>query len=161
MTESIDGLGLQINKIWMGSREASKTASLAAWVAAVVIYIRADAHAIVYPLNLSQATQLRDRLLLLGSATKPKTAGERYLASKARMGLSFKFDDETDGIFVGDRHASPEGLVAGMAGSISFKAHSIDGVHCNQLTADEFAMFGRVLVEVIAGHVEPPDEIEA
>jgi hypothetical protein len=155
MTIDIDGLGLQINNIWMGSRVASGT-PLDTWVAAVVVYIHPDG-TLVYPLNLDQATQMRDRLLVLAKTTKPKTAGERYVASKTKLGLHFKFDEESDGIFLADRNASPSGLIAEAVASISFKTPSLGTIHCNQLTVDDCASFGDVLTKVLAGFVEPPE----
>lgn len=149
-------LGLQINNVWMGAREASNTPGLEPWVAAVVIYLRVDGGSIACPLTLDQATQMRDRLLVLAKG-KPKTAGERYAANKARIGLSFKFDHDTDGIFLADRSASPSGLPEEAVGSISFKAFNLDGIHCNALTAFDCAAFGETLVKVLQQHVEPPE----
>lgn len=151
---------IQIDQVWMGSRTASEVHELAPWVAAVVGYFREGASTLIYPLNLDQAEQLRDRLLTLAKG-KPKTASERYAANKARIGLSFKFDKDADGIFVADRGASPPGIIPEAVGSISFKSELLDRIHCIQLTADDCKMFGEVMITVLAKHIEPPEDIEA
>lgn len=153
-----EGLGIQINDVWMGSRDASN-ALLESWVAAVVIYYIVGGNSLVYPLNLDQAIAMRDRLLLLSEPKpKPKTAGERYKAAKEKLGLSFKFDFEADGIFLGDKNASPEHIGLDKVGSISFKSGSLPHIHCVALSAEECAQFGKTLTQVLALHVEPPEE---
>jgi hypothetical protein len=151
------GLGLQINSVWMGSRDASGV-TLEPWVAAVVIHsLLPGPDSLVYPLNYDQAIIMRDRLRLLSEPkAKPKTAGERYKASKEKIGLRFQFDYDNDGIFLADRNASPEGIGADDVGSISFKSGKMFGVNCVPLSAEECASFAKTLTEVLERHEEPP-----
>lgn len=150
MTIAPEGLGIQINSVWMGSRDACG-ATLEAWVATAVVYTYSGGH-LVYPLNLDQAIQMRDRLRALSLTTRPTTAGERYNASKAKLGLSFKFDHDADGIFLADQNASPALLGADAVGTISFKSFKLSGVDCIPLTAEHCAMFAKTLTEVLDRH---------
>ena len=151
------GLGVGTGSVWMGSRDASTVGSLALWVTAVVAYNHAGGKStIYYPLNRDQTISMRDRLLVLSEPKpKPKTAGERYARRKEQLGLSFKFDEESDGIFVADRAASPDKIPPHAVGSISFKSGTLDGVFCVPLEAEHCAAFAKVLSEVLDLFVEP------
>lgn len=157
-----EGIGLQIGPVWVGSRDASGV-PLEAWIPAVVVFAcPTPKQQLVYPLNLHQARSMRDKCVELSTyekpKPKPKTAGERYAAtktSKAAMGMTITFDHETDGIHLSDRAATP-GLDPSAVGTISFKGEGMHGVRAVPFSAADFASFAKTLTEVLERHEEPP-----
>lgn len=136
-------LGTGNGIVWVGPRTAihdpNISSKLESHVVACVMFTHQEKGKFIYPLQRDQADALVGRFgKMLGEVTaKPRTAAERYLASKKKKGIaptgsgggtSLKFDHDDDGIWVGEAEIVDAELPDGAVGAIAFKSHGFEGV---------------------------------
>lgn len=132
----MSALGVQSGPVWVGPREAQPAKMQDFEVLVIVYHDEQSGRDFVYGINPAQTRDLRSYLKnILNPPPKPKTAGERYLASKlATTGLSVQFEKTTAGIFLARRDAEVDLGDERFIFSLSFKSDHLDGVHCVPFT---------------------------
>lgn len=165
--ESDPTLGTGNGIVWVGSRDAihdpNISSKLEAHVVAVVMFTHQTKGKFLYPLHRDQADALAMRFgRMLGDTAKPKprTAAERYLASKkepapadAGGGTSLKFDHDDDGIWAGEAEIAGEGLPEDAVGAIAFKSHGFEGVIVMPLEREFVELLRKRLALALSGDV--------
>lgn len=166
--ESDPTLGTSNGVVWVGPRAAIHNPNIsskleAGVVAAVIFTHQTTGREFLYPLHREQADALAMRFgRMLGDTAKPKprTAAERYLASKkepaqadAGGGTSLKFDNDDDGVWAGEAGIAGEGLPEDAVGAIAFKSHGFEGVFVVPLDREFVELLRKRLVLALSSDV--------